>query len=519
VADFYIDPSSPVNGTGTIDSPFNAWSSITLAAGNRYLQKRGTAAVFSANLAVTGANGTSVNPITYGAYGDFSLDRPLFVFTNSAFFNLTSSRTFINIEDIEFDSLQSGAACMTIGSGCTDINVRRCKFKTQDTQAHITCTGSATIAFQRITLEDNDFTGSGLRAFSFLATSATVLAHTGFYFRRNKFGGDLKNGIRITMETAAAATSSINDVEISYNIFDGVKQAAVNIRAVNLANSDTTAPTTQGDGLEIFKNKFTNCGLEAGNTSGTLGTPFFKNGAIYRNELRNCSTTGGLIQGTHRDNFDIFENICIGAVPVNSIDGSGIFADRYDTNIRIFRNVIGDCLGVAGVNNSGAGIQVWMAQNVKVYSNIIYNCLYGFDIGANSNRVISGLEIYNNTVFDIVNEIAQFDIDATGMTATSLTMRNNFFADTPVGIDARLNPQTNVNYNAWLNVPTRYINQTAGANDITVLPANVSSDYAPKSGSSLLTAGQDIGYVRDMMNRLSKQHVGAYGRSEYAIIV
>jgi len=66
VATIYIDPSSPNNGTGTEESPFNDWASVTWTAGNSYLQKAGT--IYRSQLTV-GASGTISSPIYIGIYG------------------------------------------------------------------------------------------------------------------------------------------------------------------------------------------------------------------------------------------------------------------------------------------------------------------------------------------------------------------------------------------------------------------------------------------------------------------
>jgi parallel beta-helix repeat protein len=65
MATYYIDPSVPGPGNGTLASPFSAWTSVTWAPGNTYLQKRGTTyrGVFQLS-----ASGTASRRITVGAY-------------------------------------------------------------------------------------------------------------------------------------------------------------------------------------------------------------------------------------------------------------------------------------------------------------------------------------------------------------------------------------------------------------------------------------------------------------------
>jgi parallel beta-helix repeat protein len=65
MATYYIDPSASGPGNGTLASPFSAWTSVTWAPGNTYLQKRGSTyrGVFQLS-----ASGTASQRITVGAY-------------------------------------------------------------------------------------------------------------------------------------------------------------------------------------------------------------------------------------------------------------------------------------------------------------------------------------------------------------------------------------------------------------------------------------------------------------------
>jgi hypothetical protein len=62
---YYVDPTAPSPGNGTLASPFKSWTSVTWAPGNTYLQKRGTtyAGVFKLS-----ASGTALQRIIVGAY-------------------------------------------------------------------------------------------------------------------------------------------------------------------------------------------------------------------------------------------------------------------------------------------------------------------------------------------------------------------------------------------------------------------------------------------------------------------
>ncbi|MBD3268355.1 hypothetical protein GF373_16940 [bacterium] len=63
----YVDPSSPRNGDGSLSNPYNDWQHVDWAAGNTYLQKRGT--VYKDTITVQ-ASGTEDNWIVLGAYGE-----------------------------------------------------------------------------------------------------------------------------------------------------------------------------------------------------------------------------------------------------------------------------------------------------------------------------------------------------------------------------------------------------------------------------------------------------------------
>jgi len=67
MATFYIDPSSPNNGTGSFSSPYNTWASVTWTAGNSYLQKAGTTQTGYRVYVTTGGTSSS-NRVILGSY-------------------------------------------------------------------------------------------------------------------------------------------------------------------------------------------------------------------------------------------------------------------------------------------------------------------------------------------------------------------------------------------------------------------------------------------------------------------
>ncbi len=64
---YFIDPSAPVNGTGTEDSPYNTFSGLSLEPGAEYLIKRGT--VLYGEITVSTSGNSTSDPVVIGAYG------------------------------------------------------------------------------------------------------------------------------------------------------------------------------------------------------------------------------------------------------------------------------------------------------------------------------------------------------------------------------------------------------------------------------------------------------------------
>lgn len=95
---YYIDPSAGTDGSGTEGSPFNNWTSVTWAAGNSYLQKRGT--TWTGQVSIQ-ASGTAGNRVVMGAYGTGA--RPVIDSNNaqSISINIGTDYTDITVESFE----------------------------------------------------------------------------------------------------------------------------------------------------------------------------------------------------------------------------------------------------------------------------------------------------------------------------------------------------------------------------------------------------------------------------------
>jgi len=119
MATYYIDPSQFSNGTGTEESPFNSWDSVTWAPNNTYLQKAGT--TFLGQVSIN-ANG----PITLGKYGDGAL--PIINAMGDTYAIHNRYRSNITIEDFELTGAAlDGLLIEGYGSNINTNRVRRCK--------------------------------------------------------------------------------------------------------------------------------------------------------------------------------------------------------------------------------------------------------------------------------------------------------------------------------------------------------------------------------------------------------
>jgi len=110
---YYIDPSAPVNGTGSQASPYNSWASIlNLGSNHTYLQKYGT------TYATTATTLRNINGVCkLGAYGDPTLGRPKIITSASGIVRFMETINRIIVENIEFEGTWKDATNMYNGNG------------------------------------------------------------------------------------------------------------------------------------------------------------------------------------------------------------------------------------------------------------------------------------------------------------------------------------------------------------------------------------------------------------------
>jgi hypothetical protein len=268
------------------------------------------------------------------------------------------------------------------------------------------------------------------------------------------------------------------------------------------------APIVWAYGTHIYGNDISDCGT-AGVESGSIHVLGAEHVRIWNNDVHRCYTKGALIQGQRRKDVRIYGNRVSGAVSASGIDGNGIFADRFDTNVRIYMNWVSDCPGVDGSANAGSGISLWMCDTVLVYCNVIARCRTGFNLGGNGTQAVLSSKITCNTVLDCAVGL-ESDNDGAGMAADAVEVMSNLFLRCGVGIDGRGRELSVAHHNAFEGCGAAYVNQTQGTGDMTS-GSLVTAAGIPLPGSPLLNQGADLGLRRDIRGFQGRKFIGAYG--------
>lgn len=127
MATYYIDPSSPFNGDGSLATPFNDWTSVTWGAGNSYLQKSGT---IYKNQITVGASGTSSAYIYLGIYGG-TTKALVSISTDATEGIRLSTRSYIIVENFlvsnSFFNPSGSSIGIHVRQACTNCIIRNCE--------------------------------------------------------------------------------------------------------------------------------------------------------------------------------------------------------------------------------------------------------------------------------------------------------------------------------------------------------------------------------------------------------
>lgn len=406
MANIYIDPSQPVNGTGTIENPFNTWVGITWVAGNSYLQKAGTTfttAIGSAGRIAPSTSGTINNRILISSYGIGS--KPKIYNRADTAFNL-DRRSYITLENFEIDNTEATAAA--IGGG-----------------------GDTAAESIGIIVRNNHIHSGNVEGMSFI-TQANRLGTLGLVVKNNLIQNVGGHGIIVAGDHFL---SLIENNTINKCGFASPKHGISSFahRATSTPSwtlvSGTIYKTTIG--AQTFKTVVTDIyGVLYRNTGKTLARASvstspnsqefgFSAGELYINI---GGVPSGQITFSYSNLSVIFKNNTVSnVVDFDGNEGHGIQLDDLSSDSFVQGNFIYNC--------QGRGIQVNMGRRNIISSNIVKNCIRG-GIRIDVNGAVLN-SAYNNTIFCNYNSV-------TGLVGMILgennTAKNNIIIGFETGI-------------------------------------------------------------------------------------
>lgn len=131
MAIIYIDPSVPVNGSGTEESPYNTFVGITWGSNNSYLLKRGTV-LYETITPASGAN------IIFSDYGDLNLGLPIIDCANTRAIGLNlNSRVACTVTNLHFKNQIGNPANGGIAVTGSKHIIKNCRFSQCQVSIHV----------------------------------------------------------------------------------------------------------------------------------------------------------------------------------------------------------------------------------------------------------------------------------------------------------------------------------------------------------------------------------------------
>lgn len=533
MASYFVNLSNTTNGLGSSRlDPFNSLSALpTLVAGDIVEIEPGTSQIMSGTYAVSGS-GASNNPITIRANPAVTGPKPRFYLPAQGQVGLISTaRSNVVFENLEIygdpawvnqDSVGvringsvnniflRGVDCrycridLSGGFNSNNIQLINCSAKKNASDGVRLWSSTGTYTWSNISIEGGDYSenGTAMGANGAGISSLILTGHTGTIFENIKIVG-------VTLNDNYRAGIALSNSSVVWTTWSSA--------------ANTTPPTKLFRGVQILNNVIMRNGGAGVSVLGAEPSSTMKiriaNNLLEENSSR--ITLGNIWTGACISPLIEF-NICRRAFTNGTTigDGQGIFDDQWNDGAIVRYNLIEDNVYNPLVNPdySSYGIGVYRCSNSKHYGNVISGCRHGYVIGTVTGAtapVMTGIEIYNNTFVDI----DRYCISIWSATpSNSLTIKNNFLFGALQDVEAHASNsglQTFSN-NAALDVSIKYTGNNVGAgavNHTLVTQENVTNEGAPRSGSPLLSAGANIGYMRDIDGKQAKSFIGAYSAS------
>lgn len=501
MATWYVRPSTAHSGTRNGTSYATAWGGwAEIVWGASGVAGGDTLYVCGAHTAgaevIVGAHGASSNAARATISGGYAPD-PGSITIAGSFFNV--ARAYTNVADLTLarttttgtilyvpvnDAAISG---MDISGTGTGILIDGASNRT-----NILITGN--------TVHDCvGVLGSSGRGIAFLPSTASR-THSNIRVIGNVITRCTDFGLRFSIESAAWDSTVFNGIVFRDNRVSYCGGTGAQIRS---GNGDlVTWPLVMSSNVFVERNTIHNCGTVAGASGqhGGIAVSGVTAPVIRYNTVFDTYVTGAGIQTAKNVNPVIDDNVIYGirsGTPTSGfnnglpIDGNGIFFDNLTRGGIARRNVICDLVST-GNPNSGTGLSFWNTTEPTTFeSNLVYDCYRGASYG---NATETGNKFVGNTFVNC--DIGVYKVGTSALTGNCV-IKNNLFVNCPSAFTGETNPGATWDYNAYTGTLTGI---SAGANDITADP-QLADNYAPKATSPLISAGQHLGYMRDINGR------------------
>lgn len=403
---WYVQQDATGTNSGTLDNPWNAWSSIGwayLAAGDvlkvigiltptDYSGTGTHAGVLGNEVVITGYDDNStIAPL--GA-GQLRLNRSHTKLSNIKFIgeivlsstdtNVASQGTNIHIDEVDL-SLTGIKLEYPSGTGASNINRKYQDIFVTNSHIHDAKRGTFVLAG---------------------ASGATATMQIDGLTVSNVTAENITDSLyELRMESTLNPASYFNDLSFTDVSGHLIGQGASGGCAFRLQACTSTIPMS--DGLVIDNAEFTNIGYAgSAGVGGVYIHGFGKNATDYgQNNITNLSVTNSVgaagALNILRCNFVYVDGLHGENISTGTIDGNGLLIDLYNTNIRAKNITFKDIIGKNGVNNSGCAIMVLSSSShIEISDLVAEDCRHGifYDSGVFRDVLIHDCEFNGCTV-------------------------------------------------------------------------------------------------------------------------
>lgn len=450
MAIFYIDPSLSSNGSGTENSPFNTWASVTFSAGNSYLQKANT--IFYGAIVVN-SSGTSGSPIILGKYG--TGDNPKVINVSGTGLQ-SAGNNFVIIQN--FDATGCSSHGMNLrGSNCLFENLNSYKNGGSGVTFNLGASWSNTV-FRNVKCYSNVDHAIGAPGTTASVTISNILFEN---CQGLSSSGNTKHGLYMEF-LPGATTSKLINIRVVGGIFAYNSAAGINIR--NTVDTYPGPSSLYNEKILIKKTTSFSNGTAGISLLGSINSEISFN-SCFGNGFQ--GTLGGIWTGRNT-NLQCYKNKSVNNT-TNGIDGAGIFDDQYNESCSFYSNYIANNLGSSSQPYySGFGVAVYGANNSKHSGNVIVGNNQGIWISNPVSPTTNNCRIYNNTF--IGNKISGINYDF-DLGNNKAEVYNNIVLNSNHGIyKPGAGNSFTENYNCCFNNGINFSGITKNTNSIEVNP-------------------------------------------------